>query len=37
MFMVLLGPPGARPMAQALRLPFEYSYRYSTVPWIVHV
>ena len=24
LFMVLLGPPGARHMAQALRLPFEY-------------
>ena len=24
LFMVPLGPPGARPMAQALRLPFEY-------------
>ena len=26
LFMVPLGPPGARPMDQALRLPFEYSY-----------
>ena len=24
LFMVPLGPPGVRPMAQALRLPFEY-------------
>ena len=24
LFMVPLGPPSARPMAQALRLPFEY-------------
>ena len=24
LFMVPLGPPGARPMAQALRLPFDY-------------
>ena len=28
LFMVLLGPPRARPMAQALRLPFEYYYYY---------
>ena len=28
LFMVPLGPPSARPMAQALRLPFEYYYRY---------
>ena len=26
LFMVPLGPPGARPMAQALRLSFEYYY-----------
>ena len=25
LFMVPLGPPGTRPMAQALRLPFEYT------------
>ena len=24
LFMVLLGPPGVRPMVQALQLPFEY-------------
>ena len=29
LFMVPLGPPSARPMAQALRLPFEYYYYYS--------
>ena len=27
LFMVPLGPPSARPMAQALRLPFEYYYQ----------
>ena len=26
LFMVPLGPPSARPMAQALQLPFEYLY-----------
>ena len=26
LFMVPLGPPSVRPMAQALRLPFEYYY-----------
>ena len=30
LFMVPLGPPNARPMAQALRLPFEYYY-YNTL------
>ena len=29
LFMVPLGPPGARPMAQALRLPFEYYTVYT--------
>ena len=28
LFMVPPGRPGARPMAQALRLPFEYYYYY---------
>ena len=28
LFMVPLGPPSARPMAQVLRLPFEYYYYY---------
>ena len=28
LFMVPLGPPSARPMAQALRQPFEYYYYY---------
>ena len=28
LFMVLLGLPSAKPMAQALRLPFEYYYYY---------
>ena len=30
LFMVPLGPPGARPMAQVLRLPFEYYYSDNT-------
>ena len=29
LFMVPLGPPSARPMAQALRLPFQYYYIFS--------
>ena len=31
LFMVPLGPPSARPMAQTLRLPFEYYYIYIAV------
>ena len=32
LFTVPLGPPSARPMAQALRLPFEYYIVYSFGP-----
>ena len=34
LFMVPLGLPSARPMAQVLRLPFEYYYYYDLQPVI---